>query len=128
MPILNRILWLFIITFLLLLTTFAQDPTLIQTDPNLHLEGADTYYDGTIVLLFTEGNDTMRFNTKIHLRIIFVNNAILPVEIVYNYNSSFVFEGSTLTPKALIEGYVLIESFGITQQISIVSWDGTIHK
>ncbi|CAB4487773.1 unnamed protein product, partial [Rhizophagus irregularis] len=142
MVVFNKTLQFLIITFtLLLITVFAQEPiTYNENLYNLRFEGSDTYKDGTIILLFTQGNNQTKFlDTKIHLRIIFVNRTILPVEIDYSSISDFIPQcnssvnpllcATTLTPKALVERYILIESSrnGISYKQMIVSWDGIIH-
>ncbi|GES72586.1 hypothetical protein GLOIN_2v1769303 [Rhizophagus clarus] len=141
MAVFNKTLQFLIITFtLLLIITFAQEPIKYNEGLyNLRFEGSDTYKDGTIILLFTQGNNQIKFSdTKIHLRIIFVNRTILPVEIDYSSLPDFIPQcnsvnpllcATTLTPKALVERYVLIESSqnGISYKQMIVSWDGIIH-
>ncbi|PKC04909.1 hypothetical protein RhiirA5_486847 [Rhizophagus irregularis] len=114
MVVFNKTLQFLIITFtLLLITVFAQEPiTYNENLYNLRFEGSDTYKDGTIILLFTQGNNQTKFlDTKIHLRIIFVNRTILPVEIDYSSISDFIPQcnssvnpllcATTLTPKAV---------------------------
>lgn len=150
MSILNKTLWLLVIIFLLLLPTFAQDSlkyNVVQLKdsleypedlPNLQLEpqGYDTYDDGTVVIIFTQGNENLRFDAKIHLRIIFVDKTILPVVIDCSSIPNFVYEQkyeksimftNLLTVTALINGYVLIDSSKVNKQI-IVSWDGKIQR
>jgi hypothetical protein len=151
MSILNKTLWLLVIIYLLLLPTFAQDSlkyNVIQSIDsreyhedvsNLQLEpqGYDTYDDGTAVIIFTQGNEKIRFDAKIHMRIIFVNKTIVPVDIDCSHIPDFVYEqkfdGNTimftymLEVTALINGYVLIDSNRVGKQI-IVSWDGKIQR
>jgi hypothetical protein len=99
-----------------------------------------------VVSIFTQGNDTLRFDAKIHLCIIFVNRTIVPVEIDCSSIPNFVLEQKfteTIVPlrhklkaTALINGYVLIESIiagteptgSDSAKQMIVSWDGKIQK
>jgi hypothetical protein len=137
----KTLLFLFTIFTLSIITVFAQEPIEYNENlPSLRFGGSDTYKDGTIILLFTQGNNQTKFlDTKIHLRIIFVNRTILPVEIDYNSLPDFIPQcnsinpllcATTLTPKALIERHVLIESSqnGSPYKQMIISWDGVIHR
>ncbi|CAG8677371.1 23170_t:CDS:10 [Rhizophagus irregularis] len=141
MVIFSRTLFFLITIFTLsIIVTFAQEPIeYTESLPGFRFGGSDTYKDGTIILLFTQGNNQTKFlDTKIHLRIIFVNRTILPVEINYNSLPDFIPQcnsinpllcATTLTPKALIERYVLIESSqnGSPHKQIIISWDGIIY-
>ncbi|CAB4422419.1 unnamed protein product [Rhizophagus irregularis] len=142
MSVLNRILWILIVSLILLpILSHAQEPLeYIENLPNLHYEGSDTYQDGKIIILFTQRNNEIKFiNTKLYLRIVFVNRTVLPIEINYNsFSFDFIpecdvnsFDCNILfTPKALIDGYVLIESrLGSSPYREIiVSWNGIMHK
>lgn len=108
--------------------------------PDLRLEGTSTYDSGTIILLFTQGNDETRDNTTIHLRIILDNKTVLPpIKIDCSSfpnlipkcrKSKDASAACSLSPTALIDGYVLIESVDESNRKKqiIVSWDEKIHK
>ncbi|RIA84002.1 hypothetical protein C1645_859937 [Glomus cerebriforme] len=139
MSILNRTLLLLTIIILLSpISTLALDSLEYNEDlPNLRLEGSDTYNDGTIILLFSQGNNETRFNTdEIHLRIIFVNRQVNKVKIDLSSYPDLIpkckgykYLECSLNPSALIDGYVLIESFrNNTRKQMIVTWDGTIQS
>lgn len=146
MVILNRTLWLLIIISLSLLPIFASEPPIAlksinnhENLPNLHLDGSDTYNDGTIILLFTQkSTNKIIYDTTIHLRIIFNNETIHPIEIDCSFLPDFIpkckkskdSDACSLSPKALIEGYVLIESVDKSKRKKqmIVSWDKKIDR
>ncbi|RIA99694.1 hypothetical protein C1645_811032 [Glomus cerebriforme] len=147
MSVFNKTLWILIISFILIpiLLLHAKEPLeYTENISNLHYEGSDTYQDGKTILLFTQRNNETNFiNTKFHMCIIFVNRTVLSIEIDYGSlpfdfipkcedgNSFNSFDCNILlTPKALIDGYVLIESrLGqLPHREIIVSWNGIIHK
>ncbi|CAG8483196.1 13005_t:CDS:10 [Rhizophagus irregularis] len=144
MVILNKTLWLLIMILLSLLPIFASEPPIAlktinnhEDLPNLHLDGSDTYNDGTIILLFTQkSTNKIINNTTIHLRIIFNDETIQSIEIDCSSQPDFIprckkskdSDACSLNPKALIEGYVLIESVDKSERKKqiIVSWDKKI--
>ncbi|PKC70432.1 hypothetical protein RhiirA1_391338 [Rhizophagus irregularis] len=144
MVILNKTLWLLIMILLSLLPIFASEPPIAlktinnhEDLPNLHLDGSDTYNDGTIILLFTQkSTNKIINNTTIHLRIIFNDETIQSIEIDCSSQPDFIprckkskdSDACSLNPKALIEGYVLIESIDKSERKKqiIVSWDKKI--
>ncbi|GBC07285.1 hypothetical protein RclHR1_07360008 [Rhizophagus clarus] len=137
MIILSRTLWLLIIILSSLLTTIAIKH--YEELPDLHLDDTGTYDSGTIILLFTQGNDDTRNNTIIHLRIIFNDETVLPpVKIDCSSLPDFIPKcrkssdqnACSLSPKPLIEGYVLIESIDESKRKKqiIVSWDEKIYS
>ncbi|PKK80479.1 hypothetical protein RhiirC2_768042 [Rhizophagus irregularis] len=138
MTFLSRTLWLLIMMLSSLLTTIAIK--YYEDLPDLRLEGTSTYDSGTIILLFTQGNDEIRDNTKIHLRIILNNDTVLPPikidcsslpNLIPKCRKSKDASGScSLSPTALIDGYVLIESVDESnhKRQMIVSWDEKIHR
>jgi hypothetical protein len=137
MTILNRTLWLLIMILSSLLTTIAIKHYEDLTD--LLLDGTATYDNGTIILLFTQGNNETRNNTAIHLRVILNDGTVLPpVKIDCSSLPNFIPKCRnnldpnvcSLSPKALIEGYVLIESVDESNRKKqiIVSWDEEIHR
>jgi hypothetical protein len=146
MVIINKILWplIMILLSLLPISTSKHHPMAFKSVnfhedlPDLRLDGLDTYNDGTIILLFTQKNNKTKYNTTIHLRIIFSNETIYPVEIDCSSHPDFIpkckkrndSDACSLSPKALIEGYVLIESVNKSKQKKqmIVSWDKKIDR
>lgn len=146
MVILNKTLWLLIMILLSLLPIFASEPPIAlktinnhEDLPNLHLDGSDTYNDGTIILLFTQkSTNKIINNTTIHLRIIFNDETIQSIEIDCSSQPDFIprckkskdSDACSLNPKALIEGYVLIESVDKSERKKqiIVSWDKKIVR
>jgi hypothetical protein len=131
MTIFNRTLWLLIMMLSSLLTTIAIK--YYEDLPDLRLDGTDTYDSGTIILLFTQGNDETRNTTTIHLRVIFNDKTVhRPIKIDCSSHPNFIpkYTARSLSPNALIEGYVLIESVDESsrKQQMIVSWDEKIHK
>ncbi|GES85070.1 hypothetical protein GLOIN_2v1769303 [Rhizophagus clarus] len=145
MVILNKTLWFLVIILLsLILTPASKFPTALKSIsnhedlPDLRLDGSDTYNNGTILLLFTQKYNKTRYNTIIHLRIILNDETIYPVEIDCSSQPDFIpkckkskdSDACSLTPKALIEGYVLIESIDKSNRKKqmIVSWDNKIDS
>src|SRR6266542_3313128 len=116
MTIYCRTLQLLFLILLSLLSIFAVKYNEDLSD--LRLDDTATYDSGAIVLLFTQrDSDEIRHNTTIHLRIVLNNETVLPVEIDCSSLPNFIPKCResdpnvcSLSPKALIEGYVLIES------------------
>ena len=136
MAIYNRTLWFLIMILLSLLSTSSAIKH-YEDLSDLRLDGSDTYDSGVIVLLFTQADDETGHNTTIHLRIILNDETVLPVEIDCSSLPNFIPKCResdpnvcSLSPKALIEGYVLIESVDESNQKKqiIVSWDRKIHR